>query len=146
MFLSLKSVAAIVTVALFAAMPEPAQSGVGYYYAAPSAYYAAPVHSGYYGNAGYGGLGYGGLGFGNVGYGGMDYSNYGYSSYQFGGFGYGGFGAQRFHSGVPRYYSPGFSSYRYSSGGHSPSYYSGQDFGASRFNSIYGFGSSRRGW
>jgi len=94
-----------------------ADAGVGYYYAAPSTYYTAPLYGGHYG--GYAGLGYGGLGYGfgygNVGYGsiGLGYSGYGYSS-----FGYG----------VPGYSNYGYRSYRSTSlgfglGGYGRSYY-----------------------
>ncbi|MBA3314229.1 MAG: hypothetical protein H0T47_13210 [Planctomycetaceae bacterium] len=150
------TLAAVTIAAGTLSLSPPAEAGVGYYYAAPSTYYAAPVYGGYYGNPGYGGLGYGGIGYGGIGYGGLGYSSYGYSSYQYGGLGYGGYGGSyyggpggsfgfstgpRYRSAVPRYYGgyePGYSSYGYSNYGYSPSYYSGRDFGASRFNSIYG--------
>ncbi len=158
---------ASVVAAGFLCASQFAEAGVGYYYAAPSTYYAAPLYGGNYGGYagyGYGGPGYG-FGYGGAGYGSLGYANYGYRSIGYGGLGYSNYGYQSYRStgfglglgGYGRsYYSPGvtyganpylrYNSYvpryypgpGYSGYGYSNYGYSPSFNGGSRYDSIYG--------
>jgi hypothetical protein len=89
MFGTMKAVVAAAAVFAGVALAAPsADAGFGYYYSAPSYYYAPPVYGPAYsyGFGGYPSYGYSGYGYGHYGY-----PLYGYG-YSYPSYGYGGYG------------------------------------------------------